>query len=274
MTVFIIMFSLFTAALTQALPIPANPFNHDLGIKVLGYKDAAQEITICCHGYGHSNQIVDVMHAYRVFDHPLVGFNFPDHSITLHDDHSNLKYGSIDELLPLLHIIKFYTCDHDISTINLYGFSAGGGAVVNALAILNNYSYQEELQKIGITPDNAKKIITVLQKGTVILECPLKSMQEIIDLRGAHKDLVSIARVYEKNNLNPIDNIARLSGLDLTIIVHFENPDHIISNRDDELFIERLKKANSGTTHVSIGTQGGHVGYHKSLWECYKRVQK
>lgn len=270
-----IIFMALTTVTSHAYPIavPPNPFAYDLGVKVRGAERDSAEITICCHGYGHSNEIVDVVESLHIFNHPLVGFNFPDYGITNSSDHTKVAYGTIQELLPLLSILKFYAIDQQIKKINLYGFSAGGGAVVNALAILNKHSYQDELAALGITPQTAHIIINAISNGVVILECPLKSMQEILDFRGASPGLMVIAANYAKNRLNPIDTVQALDGLALTILLHFENPDEILSNRDDALFIARLKKANGGITHVTTGNQGGHVGYHKELWDCYKRLR-
>lgn len=254
-----------------AFPVAPNPFAYDLGVKVLSGNNNP-EVTICCHGYGHSNQIVDTINLCNFFDHTVVGFNFPDYGITDACDHSNVAYGTIREILPLLHILKFYAYDQKIAKLNVYGFSAGGGAVINALAILNQYSYEEHLQKIGISKYIAESILNTLQDGMIILECPLKSVREILDYRGVTKNLSEIAANYEKNNMNPVDAIVLLSPLRLKILLYFEQPDEILSNRDDDLFIERLAIANNGTTLVTIGNHGGHNAYHAELWQGYKEL--
>ncbi len=54
-----------------------------------------------------------------------------------------------------------------------------------------------------------------------------------------------------------------------------KDPDEIISNRDDEIYIARLKQANSsGTTVVIIGNDGGHLGPHWTLWQVYSQKIK
>ncbi|MGE0206379.1 MAG: hypothetical protein AB7R69_00860 [Candidatus Babeliales bacterium] len=250
-----------------------NPFSYDLGIKLIDKNTHKSELTLCCHGYGHSNEIVDVINAINIFDHTLVGFNFPDYGITDESDHTKVAYGTIDEVLPLLFLLKFYACEQEIETINLYGFSAGAGAIINALSILNQYSHQEKLQHVGITHEHAQKIVTALAKGVIILECPLKSMQEIIDFRGATQNLTLIASNYNRNNLNPIDVIPLLKGLTLTFFVHFAKPDEVTSNRDDQIFIDRLKSANKGVTYISTTMQSNHAGYHPELWQSYREYK-
>jgi hypothetical protein len=256
-----------------ALPTAPNPFPYDLGVRIIGDVSKKSELTLCCHGYGHSAQIVELIHALDVFDHALVGFNFPDYDITDERDHTKASYGTINEILPLLHLLNYYACECGIPTVNLYGFSAGGGAIINALAVLHNYEQEKHLAQLGITPENAQKIITALSRGIIVLECPLKSMQEIIDFRGKSKNLLLVASKYTKNTMNPIDTLTRIENMNLTIILHFVRPDDILSNRDDTLFIGRLKKANQGITYTTIGSRGSHNGYHAELWDCYRKIR-
>ncbi len=249
----------------------SHPFDYNLGLKVVNGKNTS-EITVCCHGYGASNTIVDAIKSYKVIDHTLIGFNFPDYNITDAQDHSKISYGSIREILPLLYVLKYSIDEFNPSKINLYGFSAGGGAVINALGILNTYSYKGELQSIGITENIAKTIINRLQQGIIILECPLKSIQEIIDFRGKTKNMCQMAESFNKNKMNPLDAIGLLKDLDLTILAYLETPDEVLGNRDDALLIKQLEQINNGKTVVVTGSAGGHCGYHPRLWNSYKKL--
>ena len=114
-------------------------------------------------------------------------------------------------------------------------------------------------------------MLLALEQGYIILDCPLKSVEEIVALHGKSANFEIMRKRYEKNNMNPIDTLKLLAGLHLNLIAHFQNPDEILSNRDDQLFIERLKKANKGTTKVIIGSEGGHNAYHASMWKAYKK---
>lgn len=258
---------------TNLITLPEkNPFSYDLGLRVIKDKKNPNQVTICCHGYGHNNEIVDVVDSFDVIKGNLIGFNFPDYNIIDTDDHRTSSFGSIDEILPLLYIIHHYVCTLELPSINLYGFSAGGGAIVNTLAVLNNNLYRQELASIGISKKDTQQMLHALERGHIILECPLKSVEEIIALHGRSANFEIMRKRYEKNSMNPIDTVKLLAGLHLNIFVHFQNPDEILSNRDDQLFIERLKQANNGTTHVIIGSEGGHNAYHTSLWNCYKKL--
>jgi len=249
-----------------------KPFAYNLGIKIIPAKTADAQVTICCHGYGHNNQIVQAVYSAHVLPTHLVGFNFPDYNITQAVDHAQSAFGTINELLPLLYILKRCVSDFGLSTINLYGFSAGGGAVVNALATLNQSTHDAALATIGITPTIKKQIIKAVEHGIVILDCPLKSISEIIELRGKSTAFNILDARYTQNNMQPINAINQLNGLKLNILLHFQNPDEILSNRDDQLFAQRLQKVNQGTTTVVIGNDGGHNKYHASLWDRYKKL--
>jgi hypothetical protein len=263
-----------STVLCTPLSIPSNPFSYELGIKVLpSRKGSCNAITICCHGYGGSNTIVDTIYSHNVLDEHLVGFNFPDFTINPSMDHSKAVYGTIYELLPLFHIISYYACDQCIPVINLYGFSAGGAAVINTLAILNSGRYKQELQKIGITNNCMRTIRDAVQRGRIILECPLKSLRELLAFRGPIPALQMIALNYEKNNLDSIDSLSLLTSFPLTIIVYFNNPDETIGNRDDALFIEKIKKVNMGKTVAIIADEGGHNTYHASLWRAVQEKE-
>ncbi len=257
-------------AILKVITESKNPFTYDLGLKVIPSKDDNAQIMICCHGYGDSNQIADVIHSYGVVSDHLVSFNFPDFGVPEESGYSRPSFGTINEVLPLLYVLKICVIDLQQRAINLYGFSAGGGAVINALSILNQYQYDEQLKKVGISIDEKKVMIRALEAGKVILDCPLKSMEEIMAFRGSTPEFELLAQQYAQNNMRPIDAINSIKGLKLHIILHFQQYDEMLSNRDDVLCIERLQKANQGKTDVVIGFDGGHNTFHASLWNTYK----
>lgn len=264
--------------LSMSLLINANekqPFAYDLGIRRIPGKKENSPTIICCHGYGHSNAIIDVVHSFGVMQDHLVSFNFPDYDcVAKQYDPKKSTFGSIDEILPLLYILKKCVIDAKLESINLYGFSAGGGAIINALAVLNQHIYDEQLKAIGINADAKQKIIDSVQKGLIILDCPLKSIDEIMALRGADPEFQILSQRYIKNNMRPIDVVQNLKGMKLTILLHFQTPDEILGNRDDKLFADRLTTANNGKTIVIYGNDGGHNRYHASLWKEYNNYMR
>ena len=251
-----------------------NPFLYDLGINIIESQHENAGIMLCFHGYGADSGIVhSVDAAHAVTDH-LIGINFPDYSLSLKPYNPNTSaFGTINELLPMLFMLKKCVVDNNLSSINLYGFSAGGGALINMLAVLNQTTYDANLLTIGITPEMKNQMIRAIQNGIIILDCPMKSIDEIMDLRGTSYEFSILAERYKKNNMRPIDSIEKLKGLTLTILVHFQNPDEILSNRDDQMFIERLTTTNSGTTYTTTGNNGGHNTIHTAMWKKYKNLK-
>jgi hypothetical protein len=245
------------------------PFDYDLHESSLPGKNG--RTVICLHGYGANYQIAHFLKEQQFTEATLVSFNFPDHDLGNREVHPNQEsFGTIRELLPALYVMKQRVVDQGLDSIDLYGFSAGGGALVNAIGVLNTTTYDTDLKQIGIGVEEKKKLLTVIQKGIVLLDTPLKSIEEIIDLRGSTEEFEILAQNYRKNGFRPIDSLESLRGLSLNILLHFQKRDEILSNRDDHLYIQRLKSVNSkGKMTVIIEDDGGHMAPHPSIWESY-----
>lgn len=241
------------------------PFTYPLNIAVYPSKTKDAGVVVCMHGYGGNYETGAVI-SQNLPNYTIVSFDFPDANIS--DGRSSpVTFGSIQELLPAIFVTKQCLLAGHLNTINLYGFSAGGGAVVNMLAVLNRSDFNPQLAAVGISVEDKKMILEAIQKGFVIVDCPLKSIEEIIDFRGNSPDLAKMAKQYASNNLRPIDSLNDLKGLSLNIILNFQNPDEALSNRDDKLFAERLKAVNqTGKTIVVTSYDQGHVAYHPALW--------
>jgi hypothetical protein len=230
------------------------------------------KILVVAHGMGGNYEIANTIPTEKT----IVGFNFPDHDYftrELKADESS--FGTIEELIPLLLVLKQCVLIDGHQEIDLYGRSAGGGAVVNTLVALYSRRYDRRLESAGISSEDKKKILHAIQRGMVILDAPLKSIEEIIDFRGLDPELEVFAHRYQANDMEPIEALKYLEGISLRIIVHFQVPDEILSNRDDQLFFDRLKTYNAlGTTQLSIGDDGGHSLLHPSLWDFYKKIEE
>lgn len=160
--IFFLLYSIFfmniVANQNLSLLKQENPFSYNLGVKIISSKNNNTDVTICCHGYGHNNQIVDVVNSFNVIPGNLISFNFPDYNITPAIDHKKASYGTINEILPLLYLLKRCVIDLKLSKINLYGFSAGGAAIINTLAALNQTTHDSQLEKISISPLISKEL--------------------------------------------------------------------------------------------------------------------
>ena len=74
-----------------------HPFNYGLCVKTIRCNPNLDDVTICCHGYGHNSNLVYILNKYQVPMGHLVGFNFPDHDILATDNHESTHFGSINE---------------------------------------------------------------------------------------------------------------------------------------------------------------------------------
>ncbi len=229
-------------------------------------------ITITLHGSGDNKEHGRNLKKNESLLGPVMIFNFPDHDIPDWNtyDFQKSTFGTIDELLPVIFLLK-QCLDFGIKKITLYGFSAGGGALINVLAVLNSEKYSEELKRIGVTQQDRKAIIDSLRNGLIILDCPLRSVDEIIDFRGASSDMLILAKKYRDNDMRPIDSLAGLHDLGLNILLHFKNEDEVFSDRDVSIYIDRLKRYNhTGNTTVILGSSGKHHDLSFPLWDHYR----
>jgi hypothetical protein len=223
---------------------------------------------ICFHGMGGSFRMAKILRKQLPFKETLVSFNFPDHGIRGDFDPVKTSFGTPEELIPAFFALKKCIVEGNLDTVDLYGFSAGGGALINVLGKLNTAS-GEELKTFGISSEDREKILHAVQRGRILLDSPLKSIEEIIDFRGKDPFLELVCARYKENGLSPIESVDNLKGLSLQILLYFETPDEILSNRDDLLFFEKLKAAHVGTTVLFTGNEGGHNFIHHPLWRSY-----
>lgn len=242
--------------------------NYDPEIELIHDEKSFQEITITCHGCGGNKDIGHYVASQ--LDTPILTFNFPDHDMDENFDVYTSSFGTVREYLPLIFLLN--ACrKSSISTINFYGFSAGGGAIINTLAILNNPKYEQDLVRIGVSEKDVQAIIAAISSGLIILDAPLKSITEILSIRPNDHMIQVLAERYPANGFEPIEVIEQLAGMKLNVLIYFEQSDEILSNRDDQLFYQKLKAVNKdGVTQLITGRDGGHNGFHAALWAAVK----
>ena len=253
-------------------PTKDHPFAYDLHLETV--PGSSSKAIVCFHGMGMNYEIINYVKQCSKEDATLISFNFPDYSIRIGSfDPNETHFGTIKEILPALYVLKKTVVDNKFKEVTLYGFSAGGGAIINTLAVLNTSTYDNELKEIGIQKSDKKKILAAIQKGAVLLDAPLKSLREMIEYHEKMVELDIVAARYEKNEMEPIDNISKLNGLGLRFIVNFQNPDEVLSNRDDELYIERLKQLDSKASLSFVIEGQGHGLPHPHLWDLHFNSQ-
>ncbi len=224
-----------------------------------------EDVIICCHGYGGDWKLAHTLS--KVVPYHVIGFNFPDYGDKIAEKApDSLCFGTLRELHPLINLMQ-KCVEKGCERIHLYGFSAGGGAVVNALAVLNTDRFPP------LTKEQRQNILTAVEKGTILLDCPLKSLEEIAEIRKENPEIHLLHQRYVCNQLVPIDSLACLSPLKLTVLIHFQKPDATLSNRDDTLYVDRLTTSNSaGRTLYIAGEEGAHRPCLPSFAEGIKRL--
>jgi len=232
----------------------AHPFDYDLQVETIPGKNS--QVVLCFHGMGQNSQVVHSIYQHIPTNATWIGFNFPDYDMKKRMRRpAKTTFGTREEILPALYMLKKCVLENGFEVVSLYGFSAGGGAVINTLAAL-----EQEL-----SAEEREKVLAALRKGVIVLDTPLKSIAEIIDFRGASDDLMVIGKRYFQNEMEPIDAVLRLKGLGLHFVVCFQEEDEVLSNRDDALFIERLKECSS--VDVIKGAGKGHAFPHEAFLE-------
>lgn len=252
-----------------------TPFSYDLKLTLVKGHSENEKVLLLLHGMGGDYKIAPILKAFEVTPDHLISFNFPDANFQYggERDPNKTTMGSIGEILPALYILKKLIVDGGLKSLDVYGFSAGGGALVNAIAALNSTQYDRQLASININLDDKISILNALQQGTILLDAPLKSMREIHEAKGGDSVASVMGRRYRENNFEPIDNLEKWQGLSLRVLIYFETPDKILTNRDDALFVNRLKTYDSkGSVQFFKGKNGGHLSIHTPLWHAYNSI--
>ncbi len=259
--------------LTQIFKTIQNPFHYDLQVKILPAVKVDEELFICMHGMGSDSTLSGIMRANPVIPYHIVAFNFPDHG-SRYKDSIKTTFGTFDEIAPALFVLKKCVVEGKADKIHLYGFSAGGGAIINLLAVLNGNRYDKHLQNLGLAHAEKQKILQSIQNGSVILEVPLKSFDEIADTFGS-PEMGMLAQRARKNGMVPIENIKELQGLSVNCFLYFAYRDSALGNRDDAEFIKRWQNTNgNGHTVAIIGKNADHTTYHPELWNAFDKFVK
>ncbi len=255
-----------------------HPFKHDLHLTKIPSKTSkgASSVMLCFHGMGGDYRIVEYVNQYSGIDTNFFSFNFPDYGIKLGSfQPEDTHMGSVDEILPALYVLKQAVIVDKFRKVSLYGFSAGGGVIINTLTALNTTSADERLKEIGIGPKEKKKIISALRNGVILLDAPLKSVGEMKAFLEPMREIEIVGARYKNNEMEPIENIEKLKGLNLHYIVNFQSPDEVLSNRDDQLYIEKLRSISGPKGSVAFVIEGkGHSLPHQHLWDLYLQATK
>lgn len=136
-----------------------------------------QHVAFFCHGWGGSKREAKI---WRDLHMPIVTFNFVDATPHLMLKLHKSSFGQIPDVMTMLYALNqlknaLQETDslHD-TKITLIGYSRGGATVVNALNVLCNAdNYGIQLKKYGFTRQDCDELFQLIQRGTIVLHCPL-----------------------------------------------------------------------------------------------------
>lgn len=256
----------------------------------------SNRITIAVHGWGDSRE--GIVYLKRVYPQALPGniitYNCPDATSGGNAPAlGKTSFGQLPDIMPFLYLLK-KCVEADIPALDLRGHSRGGAVVMNTLALLNNNTnkYQDVFTKLSITETDRKQIISMIENGAIVLECPLTHVRSAIKQQikniaestlsststgsgffssvsrstlWASEESTATSVDYSASTVTnykawkeqPLDSAKKLDGLKLKILFHTET-DKVVSNENDEAFYQLLAANNPEHTYRSIGTQGNH----------------
>ena len=216
------------------------------------------DVMLCAHGASMDASIIDFLKKTDRFPFHLVSFNFPSHGPQIRKKPpEELTFGCFSELIPFFQALRQCVVGGNLDKIHLYGFSAGGGAIVNVLKILHLGLYPKELAQLQIHLEEREQILSAIQKGKIILDCPLKSVAEVSKGQKRAPVFAHFEKIYRENRFEPITSLKGLQGLDLEILLHFQSPDTTLTNEEDLHYIKQIKQV-CPKTHFVIGDEGKH----------------
>ena len=108
-----------------------------LDIKIFPSHQPDAPVTVCFHGWGGNYQIAEMLRYIPAIKDHLISFNLPFAcSLDGQDPLLSPSLGTIQEIIPILHVLHDCMEQRKLTSLNLYGFSAGGGTIVDLIAVL------------------------------------------------------------------------------------------------------------------------------------------
>ncbi len=228
--------------------------------------------TVYFHGWGDTRNSAKLLKSFAdVLPGDIITFHFHDRGIIFPKlRHANL--GQLPDVLSGLYVLQWAQDTLKLDAIDLFGYSRGGATVLNLIAVLNDSTgaYDSELARIGIDAQKRTALLSMIQKGCIILNCPLTDMNTSIEQRMKKftpQAIKVLARVtqYQPYGLQGITSALQFDGLKLNILLHFQYHDTIVSNKNEAELYRSLYKLNPKTTYLSLGNDGGHLHTHATL---------
>ncbi|MGB8467961.1 MAG: hypothetical protein WCE21_03065 [Candidatus Babeliales bacterium] len=242
-------------------------FGYQLRLEYIQMKDSARSAhtTLYFHGWGDTKNSARLIKKYRsIIKENLVTFNFSDARPIL-GKLGQSSFGQLPDVFPALYALNYTIDTLGLESIDLFGVSRGCAVIVNLLALLNDNhlfaAHTKQLTAIGIGHKERQKLLAAIQRGTIILDTPLRSMA----LTPFPQWIAQTFTRYDNRLWQPENTVTLLKGLQVTTIVHFQHRDFIVSNKQEADFFYALAQLNPQTTYLVMGNDGGHAHSHRAL---------
>ncbi len=243
-------------------------------------RENGDDVTIYCHGVNENQDHVGLRLHYGLIEGHVIAFDFADVNENKGFNVTQTSFGQEHDTQALLYLLKQLDDAGSLPRFHLYGYSRGGAVVLNAIKQLKCYRKHKKLmKKLKISPAQARSILDKIKAGTVILDCPLLDMREVTKARftgfNGFMDVIVGPFVtgfkYAPWNDQGIKSAFHCQELDLALLIHFQQPDKIVTNACDEKFYELIKGAR---TECVIGNDGGHFHKGETLAPAIREFRK
>ncbi len=205
---------------------------------------------------------------YNVVPGDVITFNFPDGIWRWPFPSYRSSFGQLPDVLVALYTLNYVYDTAGIRVIDLFGYSRGGAVAVNMVAVLHDTSgkYNDELARIGISVERAKELLSAIERGSLVLDCPL--IDATATLQNYSRPVQFLAYTFtkfEKDGLHALSSAQSLSELKLNVLLHFQHGDKMIGNQNEAALYSAFARLHPEGTYLLMGNDGGHVHPHDSL---------
>lgn len=261
-------------------------FKYDLGIeyRVHTKKDdvkTERRALMYFHPWGFlglpNKRHTQLMKSYDVLPGDVITFNFPDGVWKGPLPIFNTSLGQISDVLPAIYTLNYVLEKTNLEAVDLFGYSRGGAVAVNMIAVLNDTTGQFDtaLASIGISKAQRERMLRVVQKGSIVLNCPLIDGNATLNgYNGAVRFLAKNVTKYKENGLQCLQSAKTLANLKLNVLIHFQHNDKRVLNVNEADLYAAFAKHNPDSTFLVLGNDGGHVHSQESLASAIHRFYK
>lgn len=314
----------FIAALLviSSISCVATRFTYDAiqACRLLGYdpqitllKESDQHVvrsgrkTLYLHGFGGNKDTASVLKQYHGSERlpgDVVTFDFADaNNGTMDTTKSSL--GQWNDIKTALYVLNTLH-ESGETEIGITAHSRGGATAINMVAVLVDRTgqYDDRLAELGIDAVRRKALVSMLQNGHIVLECPLIDVRAVIQhhieesssaasLRswfssGASSSSLTyssataldyaapvVLRKYRPWAEQAVKSVESWRDVRIPTILHFQEVDEVLGNARNSEFYAKLKAANGqDVTFIHQGNDGGHNSSFKSFAYARNRFLK